>query len=298
MGRQGDGVLNAMTVDVEDYFQVSAFEDVVDRSEWARLPSRVEASTARLLDLFDRFEVRATFFVLGWIGENHPALVREISARGHEVACHGYDHKLLYEQEPEAFRRDTVKSREILQDLSGQPVVGYRAASFSIGRDNLWTLDVLAEAGFTYDSSVFPIVHDRYGMPGAPRHIHRLKTPGGHSLVEVPPTTVRIGKLTLPAAGGGYLRLLPLGLTKWALSRLNRHERQPAIVYIHPWEVDPGQPRIRTRLTTSLRHYTGLAGVERKLGALMQRYRFGPLCEIVRQLAEQDERNEPAVLTR
>jgi len=276
-----DRTLNAMTVDVEEYFQVSAFDRVVDRTEWPEMPSRIRPSMQSLLDLLDEHDVRATFFTLGWIGEHHPEIVRQIAAAGHEVACHGYDHRLLYDRDPQELLRETRKARAILQDLSGQPVVGYRAASFSIGRGNLWALDVLADAGFEYDSSLFPVVHDRYGVPGAPRLLHRLQTPGGNSLIEIPPSTFKFAGLVLPAAGGGYLRLLPLAVTRWAINRLNRRDHAPAVVYIHPWELDPDQPRLKTKWTTRRRHYGGIRGVRGKLSALMRDYRFGPLGEIV-----------------
>lgn len=282
---EGDEVLNAMTVDVEEHFQVSAFEGLIRRENWEAIPSRVEANTERLLDLFGEAGVHSTFFVLGWIGERYPGLVRRIADLGHEVACHGYSHKLAYQQEPEEFRHEVVLSRRILQDASGQSVEGYRAASFSIGRQNLWALDTLAEAGFVYDSSLFPVLHDRYGIPGAPRHIHRLRTPGGMTLVEVPPSTLAFGRATLPFGGGGYLRIYPGGFSRWAVRRLNQRERMPAIVYVHPWEVDPGQPRIRANWPRRLRHYWGLNTTTRKLRDLMEHYRFGPIRQVIARVA-------------
>ncbi len=275
------GRLNAMTVDVEEHFQVSAFAGTIRREEWDAIPSRVESNTARLLDLFERAGVHATFFVLGWIGERHPGLLRLIADRGHEVASHGYSHTLVHDQDRAEFHREAVLSRRILQDLSGQPVLGYRAASFSIGRRNLWAVDVLAEAGYDYDSSVFPVLHDRYGFPGAPRRIHRLRTPGGMCLTEVPPSTLALGRLTLPVAGGGYLRLYPAALTRWAVARLNRNEGIPAVVYVHPWEVDPGQPRIRAPLLSRMRHYSRLRTTADKLTDLMSRFRFGPVRDVI-----------------
>ena len=276
-----NNVLNAMTVDVEEHFQVSAFEGVVDREKWESIPSRVEANTDRLLGLFDDAGVHATFFVLGWIGERHVSLVRRIADAGHEVASHGYSHRLIYNQKPDEFRQEVVLSRRILEDASGQSVVGYRAASFSIGRKNLWALDVLAEAGFAYDSSLFPVVHDRYGMPGMPRHIYRLKTREGRTLVEIPPSTLALGKVTLPVVGGGYLRLYPTKFNCWAIGRLNRREGMPAVVYVHPWEVDPGQPRIRASLLSRWRHYSGLRTTIAKLQNLMAHYRFGPISDVI-----------------
>jgi polysaccharide deacetylase family protein (PEP-CTERM system associated) len=287
-GMQTDakGIVNALTVDVEEHFQVSAFAGVIRREDWESIPSRVDANVDRLLALFDDRGVKGTFFVLGWVAERRPALVRRIADHGHEIAAHGYSHRLVYDQEPSEFRDETLLSRRILQEASGQPVAGYRAASFSIGRRSLWALDTLAEAGFSYDSSVFPVVHDRYGMPGAPRRIHRLATPGGATLVEVPPTTLGCGKATLPIGGGGYLRIYPAMFTRWAIARLNRHERMPAVVYVHPWEVDPDQPRVAAPLKSRFRHYWGLGTTMGKLRDLLTRYRFGP----VRQVLEEWER--------
>jgi polysaccharide deacetylase family protein (PEP-CTERM system associated) len=276
-----EAVLNAMTIDVEEHFQVSAFEGVVDRRDWDALPSRVEANTKRLLDLLDSSGVRATLFVLGWIAERHGRLVREVADRGHEVACHGYEHRLVHTTTADEFAREVTQSRRILQDLSGQPVRGYRAASFSIGRRNLWALDVLAEAGFEYDSSLFPIVHDRYGVPGGVRHIHRLRTSRGNRLTEVPPSTASLGRLVLPLGGGGYLRLYPLALTAWLIRRLNTKERMPAVVYVHPWEVDPEQPRVRAPLRSRFRHYNGLATTAPKLRRLVAEFRFTTMEDVI-----------------
>jgi len=271
--------LNAFTIDVEEHFQVAAFAREVARDQWPSLESRVRKNTASLLDLLDEVGVRATFFVLGWVAEREPGLVREIAARGHEVGSHGYSHRLVYEQSPAEFRLETERSRRILQDASGQAVLGYRAASFSIVRSSLWALDVLVEAGFGYDSSVFPVVHDRYGIPGAPRGIHVRKTPAGMELLEFPPSTVAVGRFRLPVAGGGYLRLLPWAVSRWAIGRLNRRDRMPAMVYVHPWEIDPDQPRIRGTLPNQLRHYTGLRSMRDKLGDLLRTFRFAPVVD-------------------
>jgi polysaccharide deacetylase family protein (PEP-CTERM system associated) len=275
------GVLNAMTVDVEEHFQVSAFENTIPRDEWGAFPSRVEPNTSRLLDLFDEVQVKATFFVLGWVAERHGELVRRIATRGHEVACHGYSHRLVYTQTPAEFKEETVRAKALLQDLTGSSVRGYRAASFSIGRKNLWALDVLAEAGFEYDSSLFPVVHDRYGIPGAPRHAFIMKTRSGGRLVEVPPSTIRWGRLVVPFGGGGYLRLFPAGWTRWALGRLNDRERMPAVVYVHPWETDPGQPRVAAPWRSRFRHYVGLDTTLPKLRDLASRYRFGTMVSLI-----------------
>ena len=277
-------ILNAMTVDVEEYFQVSAFEGHISRDDWDHIPTRLDHGLGRILDLLAERDALATFFVLGWIADRHPDCVKRIADAGHEIACHGYSHRLIYDQQEGTFRDETVRARARLQDLSGQPVEGYRAASFSIGGSDFWALDVLVEAGFTYDSSLFPVVHDRYGIPGAPRRIHRLTTPAGYTLSEVPPSTVQLGPFTLPAAGGGYLRILPLSITNWSIRRLNLRERMPAVVYVHPWELDPEQPRIEVPYLTRLRHYFGLATTGRKLRALLGAYRFGPVREVLREV--------------
>ncbi len=292
------GLLNAMTVDVEEHFQVSGFERSVRRETWDSLPSRVEANTERMLDVFESAGVLATFFVLGWVAERHADLVRRIAVRGHEIGCHGYSHRLVYEQEPQEFRDEVELSRRILQDASGQAVDGYRAASFSIGRHNLWALDVLVEAGFVYDSSLFPVYHDRYGYPGAPRGVHRLRTPLGQSLVEVPPSTLSLGRATLPVAGGGYLRLYPKAFSRWVIRRLNRHEGMPAVVYVHPWELDQDQPRLPAGLFSRMRHYRGLDTTESKLRDLMRHFRFGPVREVIEQAARGEARLTDGALAR
>jgi polysaccharide deacetylase family protein (PEP-CTERM system associated) len=245
-------IVNAMTVDVEDYFQVSAFERVVARDRWHEYESRVAANTDRLLGIFAEFGVRATFFVLGWVADRDGSIVRRIADAGHEVASHGHGHRLVYDQTPEEFREDVRRARRVLQDLSGQPVNGYRAPSFSITERSLWALDVLSEEGYTYDTSIFPIRHDRYGIPNAPRHAFRVgvgrpfrgaieNEPG---LLEIPASTIRLFGTNLPVAGGGYFRLLPYWWTRFGIKRLNEVEGKPAVFYVHPWEVDPGQPRL------------------------------------------------------
>lgn len=284
-------VLNAMTIDVEEHFQVSAFAGVVEPRNWDSIASRVEPNTQRILDLLDERSVKATFFILGWIGERHRGLVRRIAERGHEIGSHGYSHTLVYQQQPNEFREEARRSKNILEDASGQRVLGYRAASFSIGRENLWALDALSEVGFLYDSSLFPVHHDRYGIPGAPRTMYRLRTANGGSILEVPPSTLRIGKLVLPVGGGGYLRLYPSTLTCWAIRRLNRSERMPAIVYLHPWEVDPEQPRIRAPWGSRLRHYCRLGSTARKLRALLLNFRFGALHDVIAQQPQVPERS-------
>jgi len=282
---RSDELLNAISVDVEEHFQVSAFEGVVDRSDWASMASRVEANTDRLLDLFSECDVKATFFTLGWIAERHPHLVRRIADAGHEVGCHGFDHRLIYSQQPEEFRGDVIRSKDLIEQACGQAVAGYRAASFSITRKSLWALDVLVEAGFRYDSSIFPVYHDRYGMPGAPRRIYRIERSAGR-LIEFPPSTLRLGRMVLPVAGGGYFRIFPFGVTRWAVRRLNQRDRMPANVYLHPWEVDPDQPRIAAPLKSRLRHYTNLSKTESRLRDLLKRYRFGSMQRVIDRQSE------------
>ena len=281
-----------MTVDVEDYFHVAALSEAISRGDWESMNARVDQSTRRLLDLFDETETRATFFVLGWVADRHPALVKEIHQRGHEVACHGYSHRMVYEQTPAEFRAETLRSKALLEDLSGEVVAGYRAASYSITPRSRWALDILVEAGFRYDSSIFPVRHDLYGMPGAPRFPHVLTTDGGAELVEFPPTTARILGQNLPAAGGGYFRLYPYGLSRWLLRRVNERERQPAIFYLHPWEVDPGQPRVEVGWRSRFRHYNNLDKCEARLRQLLGEFRFAPAREVLAQL---DLRADPTV---
>jgi polysaccharide deacetylase family protein (PEP-CTERM system associated) len=275
-----DPIVNAMSVDVEDYYHVSALAPVVPRAEWPRMESRVCANTARLLSLFNEHAVRATFFVLGRVGERHPDLVRQIAAGGHEIASHGFDHRLVYDQTPDAFRDDIRRAKRLLEDLAGVPVVGYRAPSYSITSRSLWALDVLVEEGYEYDSSIFPIHHDRYGIPGSPRHAHVLSREAG-ALIELPPSTVRIGSTNLPVAGGGYFRILPYWWTRWGIARVNQRERRPAIFYLHPWEIDPGQPRFRPGLASRFRHYYHLDKTEPRLKRLLRDFRFAPVRTIL-----------------
>lgn len=281
MTPQNSQILNALTIDVEEHFQVSAFDGVVDRGDWATMTSRVETSTERILDLLDEAGVSATFFVLGWLAEHRRQLVRRIAERGHEIGCHGYSHRLVYEQRAEEFVDEVRRSKQLLEQISGQEVRGHRAASFSITRQSLWALDALVDAGFAYDSSLFPVRHDRYGIPGAPRGIYRLETPSGRSLLEISPSTLQLGRFALPIGGGGYLRLYPYALTRWALRRLNRAEGMPAVVYLHPWEADPAQPRIRAPWKSRLRHYSGLRTTLPKLRRLLRDFAFGPAGQVV-----------------
>ena len=260
-----------MSIDVEDYFHVSAFAAALDRANWPKFESRVERNTHRLLDLFDEHKTRSTFFVLGWVTERCPELIRELHRRGHEVACHGLTHELVYKQSPEVFRDETLRSKAMLEDLTGAAVLGYRAASYSITRASWWALDILTDLGFVYDSSIFPIYHDLYGVPDAPRDPHKVGS--ASRLLEVPLTTVPFAGQRLPCAGGGYFRLLPYGLFRWGLQRVNR-EGMSAVFYMHPWEIDPGQPRIKASLKSRFRHYTNLERTEGRLRRLLQEFRW------------------------
>ena len=272
---------NVLSVDVEDYFHVEAFAGVVPRSAWDSFPCRVEPNTRRLLDILDEHGTRATFFILGWVADRYPGLVREIVQRGHEPACHSYWHRLVYSLDREEFRRDTVRAKECIEQAAGIAIQGYRAPSYSITSRSLWALEILVEAGFTYDSSIFPVHHDLYGIPGAPRAPFRIETPSG-ALVEYPISTFRWGGQNLPVGGGGYLRMLPLWYTRFGIRRL-RQESVPLIVYLHPWEIDPAQPRITASLKSRLRHYTNLKHMEARLrsvldiGAPLSAFRHGGL---------------------
>jgi polysaccharide deacetylase family protein (PEP-CTERM system associated) len=266
-------------VDLEDYFHVEAFSDVVDRTKWSDYPCRVEPNTMRILDLLDRHQVRGTFFILGWVAERYPKLVREVIARGHEPACHSYWHRLIYRLTPEEFRADTLRAKDVIEQTGGMAVRGYRAPSYSITRKSLWALDILAECGFAYDSSIFPITHDVYGIPDAPRAPFSTTTPGG-SIVEYPITTFRLkGERNWPVGGGGYLRIFPVWYTRMGIRRASA-ESIPLIVYIHPWEVDPEQPKLPGRLTSRLRHYTNLTKMYDRVDALLASQRFGPFQDI------------------
>jgi polysaccharide deacetylase family protein (PEP-CTERM system associated) len=277
--RNGE-VVNALTVDVEDYFQVSAFDGQVSRAEWDRRESRVCRNTERLLEIFAGAEVHATFFVLGWVAERFPDLVRRIATEGHEVASHGYGHRLVYHTTPTELRDDLRRARAALEAAAGMPVLGYRAPSFSITQKSLWALDVLIDEGYLYDASIYPVRHDRYGIPDWPRHIHRIEREGG-SLWEVPGSTVRWGRSNLPIGGGGYFRLLPYAWTRNGIGRLNRRERQPAVFYLHPWEIDPGQPRIPCGGLTRVRHYGNLGKTEDRLTRLLGEFRFGTVSDVL-----------------
>ena len=275
--------VNAFTVDVEDYFHVAALAAAVAPESWASRESRVERNTDVLLRLLAEHRVRGTFFVLGWVAERSPALVRRIAEAGHEVACHGYSHRLIYRQTQEEFRQETLRAKHGLEDTLGRAVLGYRAASFSITRQSLWALDVLIDAGFEYDSSIFPIRHDRYGIPGASPRPGRVAAPSGRAIVEFPMSAARFLGVQVPVSGGGYFRILPYGVTRAGLRQINRRAGRPFVFYLHPWEVDPGQPRIRVGAWSRFRHYTNLAHCEGRLRRLLQDFAFAPAIEVLRQ---------------
>lgn len=276
-------MLNALTIDVEDYYQVAAFDSVVRSDAWDDYESRVERNTYHLLELLGNENTCATFFILGWVAERHPRLIQTIHEAGHEVASHGYAHQRIYTQEPDVFREETRRSKGTLEDLIGERVFGYRAASYSITAKSLWALDILRDAGFVYDSSIFPIRHDLYGIPDYPRFFRVLEGDGHRGLVEFPISTLRFGKVNWPVAGGGYFRLYPYVLSRWGIRRLNQREEQPAVMYLHPWEVDPAQPRIPVRGLSKFRHYLNLNKTARRLQSLLQDFSFGPMITVLRE---------------
>jgi polysaccharide deacetylase family protein (PEP-CTERM system associated) len=280
VGAPAAGVVNAMSVDVEDYFQVNAFDAVVPRERWDTLESRVCRNTERLLAMFESAGVTATFFVLGWVAERFPSLVTAIAAKGHEIASHGYAHRLIYSQTPDGFRDDVRRAKDVLETAAGVHVDGYRAPSYSVTEQTLWALDVLIEEGYRYDASIFPIRHDRYGMPSFPRHPHVLTRTAG-SLVEAPASTVRCAGVNLPIAGGGYFRILPYAWTRWGIRRINQREGRPAIFYLHPWEIDPLQPRFKAGALGRFRHYRNLDQTEPRLLRLLREFRFSTVKRIL-----------------
>jgi polysaccharide deacetylase family protein (PEP-CTERM system associated) len=265
---------NAFTVDVEDYFHVAALTSAISRDSWDSREYRVEANTERLLGLLAERRIQGTFFVLGWVAERSPGLVRRIADAGHEIACHGFSHRLIYQQSPEEFREETTRAKKCLEDLVGQGVLGYRAASFSVTRASLWALDVLIDLGFRYDSSIFPIRHDRYGLPGARPEPNVLAAPSGRTLVEFPMSAASFLGLQVPVSGGGYFRILPYWLTRAGLKQINERLGRPFTFYLHPWEVDPGQPRIRVGAFSRFRHYTNLGRCESRLRRVLGEFAF------------------------
>lgn len=291
---------NYLTIDVEDYYHVSAFEDIVSKTDWDNYPSRVEKNTQEILSLFHEHGVKATFFTLGWVAEKFPQLIKDISAQGHELACHSYYHRLVYTLTPEEFREDTHKAKCLLEDLAGIQVQGYRAPSYSITKNSLWALHILQELGFEYDSSIFPIYHDVYGMPDAPRfqfHWDLSETkpkivkasdtpnvPESKLLREYPVSTSLIFGKNLPVSGGGYFRLFPYWLTKAALDKITTREKQPFIFYLHPWEIDPNQPKMKkAKPFSKFRHYNNLHKTSKRLRQLLQDFKFNPINGVTSQ---------------
>ena len=273
---------NALSVDVEDWFQVGAFETVIDRGDWDALDRRVEANTDACLAMFAEADVKATFFTLGWVAERHPALIRRIAQQGHEVASHGWDHARVFTLTPDQFRDDLARTKAVLEDVGGAAVTGYRAPSFSIDKRTPWAHPILAEAGYAYSSSVAPVVHDHYGWPEAPRFA--FAPVAGNDFLELPVTTARLAGRTLAAGGGGFFRLLPYQFSRWAVAQVNA-AKQPAIIYFHPWEIDPDQPRVAgAPLRSKLRHYSNLRAMAPKLKRLIGDFSWGRLDGIVRDM--------------
>ncbi len=277
-------VVNVLSMDVEEYYHATIVREGTRGRVASSFVSRVEESVDRVLALLADADVRATCFVLGEVAAAHPAMVRKIAGEGHEVACHGHHHELVWHQSPEEFRADSRRAKELLEDVTGQSVIGYRAASFSIGPEQTWAYDILLQEGFRYDSSIYPIYHDRYGDPSAPRFPYDVWRNGSETLVEFPVGTVRFLGLNLPVGGGGYFRLLPLTVTRLGIRRVNTHDKQPVMFYFHPWELDPGQPRFRMPWRHSLRHYVGLRREEAKLSALVRHFCFGRARDALRLL--------------
>jgi polysaccharide deacetylase family protein (PEP-CTERM system associated) len=277
-------MINALTIDVEDYFQVNAFAGHIRRDQWDTYPLRVDGNTRRILDMLDHFSIKATFFILGWIAKRLPALIKEIQRRGHELACHGYGHELIYCIGPRAFRDDVRRSKQLLEDQCGEKINGYRAPSYSITGKSLWALDILVEEGFSYDSSIFPVLHDTYGIPDSQRFPYTIQT-GSGCLVEFPLTTLplKLGwkNIRLPIAGGGYLRFFPVELIKWGFERINIKEKQPVVLYFHPWEIDPAQPRINAGMKSRFRHYLNLNKTEGKLREILSELQFGTMSSVL-----------------
>jgi polysaccharide deacetylase family protein (PEP-CTERM system associated) len=266
--------INGLSVDVEDWFQVGAFETVIDRSTWDGLSTRVERNCDAILEMFAEADVYATFFTLGWVAQRHPHLMRRIAAAGHEIASHGWDHRRIFQMDRASFSLDLIKARQVLEDTSGSLVTGYRAPSFSIDQRTPWAFEVLAEQGYAYSSSVAPIAHDHYGWPEAPRFA--LRPLPGSDLLEIPVTTATFAGRRLAAGGGGFFRVLPYGFSRWAVRQVNRRDGQPAVFYFHPWEIDPDQPRVpHAPLRSRLRHYTNLAGMADKLRKILGEFRWG-----------------------
>jgi len=282
---KNEQITHILSVDVEDYFQVEAFVGSVGRDSWNQWPYRVVANTQRVLDLFDEYNAKATFFFVGWVAEHFPHLVREVQSRGHELACHSYWHRTVYSLSHDEFRADTRQAKKVIEDAAGVEVRGYRAPSWSITKSFLWALDILAEEGFTYDSSIYPIHHDLYGVPGAKRFPYTHACGNGLELREFPPATLRFAGTNFPAAGGGYLRIFPSVFTEHAFRTFEKNYGERVVVYLHPWELDPEQPRINGPLKSRLRHYTSLRRMRDKLSVVLSRHKFQRFSDVLAEEA-------------
>ncbi len=289
-------IKNALTIDVEDYFHVAALAESIQTSQWDSLECRVEKNTEKLLSLFESKNVKATFFTLGWVAERFPQIVKKIASAGHEVASHGYSHQLIYNQSPAVFKEETHKSKVILEDITQQEVIGYRAASYSITERSKWALDILCDLGFKYDSSIFPVKHDLYGIPGSPRWPYNLETDKKNTIVEFPISTFNIANYKLPIAGGGYFRLFPYWFTKLGLGSINK-ENEPFVFYLHPWEVDPSQPKVQASWFSMFRHYNNLEKCYSRLEQLLSDFSFTTVEDVLvtKQLLQSRENTALAV---
>jgi polysaccharide deacetylase family protein (PEP-CTERM system associated) len=281
-------MLNAVTVDVEEYFHPTEVQTAVKQSQWAALPSRVENQLNQILELFDKRHTKATFFVLGWVAERNPRAIRQIVAAGHEIGCHSYSHQLVYALTPQEFRRDTRRAVAAIENACSVTPKVYRAPSYSITKKSMWALEILVEEGFVSDSSIYPIAHDRYGIPGSPRHAHVIETPAG-PIREFPIATIKLANdRVAPIGGGGYLRMLPYRYTSAGIRRLNLDENQPACIYFHPWEIDPDQPRLASGLIARVRTYSGVKGMIRKLDRLFTEFQFSTLSEVFGEVSRSE----------
>lgn len=277
-------IWNAMTVDVEDYFHVAALASAIPRSKWDDMEYRCEANTQRLLQLFADHDVRVTFFVLGWVARRSPQLIKEILRAGHEVASHGMSHKLVFNQTPEEFAGETRDAKALLEDITGAAINGYRASTYSITKRSLWALNTLCDLGFKYDSSIFPINHDVYGIPDAVQEPSVITAPNGKTIVEFPMSTARLFGARIPVSGGGYFRLLPYGVTRAGLRKLNDSLSRPFVFYLHPWEIDTQQPRIKTKWLSRFRHYNNLHKCESRLRTLLKEFHFTTMADVLKRL--------------
>jgi len=274
-------MVNALSVDVEEYFQVEAFAQTINPHDWDKFPPRVERNVGIILDLLEKRSIKATFFCVGWVARKYPGVIKEIARRGHEIGSHGMTHRPLFRLTPEEFRQEVRESKRLLEDLSGQRILGFRAPTYSVTKKTLWGLEILAEEGYMYDSSIFPVKHDFYGFPEAPRFPFRVKELG---LIEFPISTYKVGGLNLPVAGGGYFRLFPYGLTRFFLKRINRVERKPFVFYCHPWEFDPEQPRLPGPFKSKFRHYLNLDRTKGRFRNLLHDFRFDTLENVLERL--------------